>query len=66
MSNARQYVFIHWYDTGEIIEAGTVHRRRFQGTPDIDMHTNPTEFCRDAEKLNIKQLNAMFHRKPEA
>ena len=24
MPHARQYIYIHWYDTGEIIEAGTV------------------------------------------
>ena len=24
MQATRQYVYIHWYDTGEIIEAGTV------------------------------------------
>ncbi len=24
MPNARRFVYIHWYDTGEIIEAGTV------------------------------------------
>ena len=24
MPNARQYIYIHWDDTGEIIEAGTV------------------------------------------
>ena len=30
---ARQYIFIHWYDTGEIIEAGTVWANTLTGRP---------------------------------
>ena len=28
MPSARQHIYIHWYDTGEIIEAGTVGAAR--------------------------------------
>ena len=59
MSNARQYVYIHWYDTGEILDAGTVAaargmvRERYPGA-----HFDDWENARNSIHMPVRASSA--------